>query len=64
MDKEPKVRFYFWEFAGKYGWRQLGVMSGYATLKELKKDCAFYMEKSPRTYENKYTILKATPINK
>jgi len=30
-------RYYLWDYCKCYGWRQMGNMSGYKTLDELKK---------------------------
>ena len=35
---KPKTNFYLWYYCKIYGWRQLGKMNGYDTLKELKAD--------------------------
>ena len=49
-------RFYYWSYSESYGWSALGKLSGYETLKELKKDCEFDMS------NHKHRILKSELI--
>jgi hypothetical protein len=37
----PKERYFLWIFFISYGWRQMGCMSGYQTLEELKNESAY-----------------------
>lgn len=62
-----KKRYYFWQYLPfKQEWRQLGCMSGYATLRECKRDNKFYMVDEIKMTGEKYpyAILEARPIVK
>ena len=52
-----RTRYYFWDWCYSYGWRQMGYGSGYSSIKELRKDCAFSIGES-----DNWKILKAEVI--
>ena len=59
------TKFYFWDWCLPYGWRQMGNMSGYDSIEDLKKDNSFSIN---GTLDKKYPgsenwkILKAEVI--